>query len=170
MTKISATTKGMITGVLMIFISIVIFLTQGGFDNNLQYIAYFIYVAGVVWALNDYRLSSAENKTFKSFFTVGFKCFVVITFLMVLFTFIFNLVEPSLKQQMAANYRADLTAQGNYTPAEMDKMIRTAEEYFNVQITSRAIFGYLLIGVMVTVITSFIFSQQQRNGAIQGKY
>ncbi len=165
MTRISATIKGLITGIVMILISIAIYTTQGGFDNNLQYIAYGVYVAGVIWALYDHRQSNAANKSFKGFFTIGFKCFVAVTFIMVIFTYVFNLVEPSLKQQMAANYRADLSNQGNYTPAEMDKMVKTAEDYFNIQLTSRAIFGYLLIGTMVTVIVSFIFSQQQRSQA-----
>ncbi len=163
MKHISATTKGLITGIIMIIASIGIYVVKGGFDNSLQYVAYFVYVAGIVWALYDFHKSNAENKNFKAYFSTGFKCFVAVTFLMVLFTFVFNLVDPSLKEQMAANYRADLTKAGNYTPVEIDDKVKTAEDYFNIQITSRAIFGYLLIGTMVTVITSFLFSQQSKN-------
>lgn len=162
MKKTSPNIKGLITGIIMIVVSILIYLTRGGYDNNLQYIAYAIYVSGVMWALYDYYQSNAENKSFKSFFSIGFKCFIAVTFLMVLFTFIFNLVDPSLKEQMATNYQKDLEGKGNYTPVEINKMVQTAKDYFNIQITSRAIFGYLLIGAMVTVIGSVLFSQQQQ--------
>ena len=162
MKNISATIKGLITGVLMVAVSIGIYLIKADFDNSLQYITYAVYVAGIILALWDYKKRATGSLTFKNYFTEGFKCFIVVTFLMVLFTFIFSKVDPSMKEQMGVNYRADLVSKGNYTPAEIDSMVQKAKDYFNIMLTSMAIFGYLVIGAMVTVITSLFLIKQSK--------
>ncbi len=162
--KLSATTKGLIAGILMVLISVGIYAVKGNFDNSLQYITYAIYVAAIIWALYDFKNSAAENKSFKEYFSTGFKCFIVITFVMVLFTFIFTRVDPSLKEQMAVNYREELASKGNYTAVEIDGMVQKAKDYFNIMLTSSAIFGYLVIGAMVTVVTSLFFVRSKQIG------
>lgn len=161
----SVTYKGLITGALMIAVSIGIFKLKGNFENSLQYITYALYIAGILWALFDFKNNSDQDKSFKNYFTTGFKCFIVVTFLMVLFTFIFARLDVSMKEQMALNYRQDLVSKGNKTPAEIDKMVQTARDYFNVMLTSMAIFGYLIIGAMVTLIASLFLVQRQKSVA-----
>ncbi len=162
MNKLSATTKGLIAGILMVIISIAIYLVKGNFENNLQYITYAVYVAAILWALNDFKNSDAENKSFKEYFSTGFRCFIVIVFIMVLFTFIFTKIDPSLKEQMAVQYRAELSGKENYTSAEIDGMVQKAKDYYNIMLTSMAIFGYLVIGSMVTVLASLFFVKQKQ--------
>ncbi len=163
--KLSATTKGLMAGVIMVIISIAIYFARGNFDNNLQYITYAVYVAAILWALYDFKNSAAENKSFKEYFSTGFRCFIVITFIMVLFTFIFTKVDPSMKEQMAVKYRADLAAKENYTNVEIEAMVQKAKDYFNIMLTSMAIFGYLVIGSMVTVIVSLFFVRSKQIAA-----
>ena len=162
MKNLSPTYKGLITGILMILLSVGIFFYRGNFENNLQYITYSIYIAGIVWTLIVFKQSGEEKKTFKSYFTQGFKCFIVVTFLMVAFTWIFLQVNPALKEEMARNYRLELLRSGNKTPQEIDTMVASAKQYFITMLTSMAIFGYLLIGALVTVIASAFLSQQKK--------
>lgn len=163
MNNLSPTYKGLITGILMIVTSMLIYLVKGNFENNLTYVTYGLYVAGLIWTLSVYKNDPSNNNSFKNYFSTGFKCFIVVTFLMVLFTFIFTKMHPDLKEQMGINYKADLESKGNYTPAEINKMVQNAKDYFNIMITSMAVFGYLVIGAMVTVITSIFFIQQKKN-------
>jgi hypothetical protein len=160
--KLTATYKGLIAGTLMVLVSFGIYAAKGNFENNLQYITYGIYVGAIVWALYDYHQSAGENKRFKNYFTQGFKCFIVIVFVMVLFTYFFSVMHPELKEEMAGKYRADLALQKNYTPAEIDKMVDTARGYFNVMLVSMAIFGYLIIGAMTTVVAGLIMMRKKR--------
>ncbi|HMT97214.1 MAG TPA: DUF4199 domain-containing protein [Ferruginibacter sp.] len=159
--NISATQKGLITAAVMIVISLLIYYFKGNFENGLQYITYFVYIAGIVWALLAFRYSDKENKSFKNYFSEGFKCFIVVTLLMVLFTFIFLKLNPSLKDEMAVHYKADLVKTNNYTPAEIETMVVKAKDYFVTMLVSMAIFGYLIIGALVTVIASAFFSQKR---------
>ena len=161
MKTLSATYKGLITGTLMILISIGIYFYRGSFENKLQYITYFVYIAGIIWTLMGYKKSDATAKTFKSYFGQGFRCFIVITLMMVLFTWVFLMLNPGLKEEMAQNYRADLLKAGNYTAPEIDTMVVKAKQYFTTMLTSMAIFGYLVIGSLVTLIAAGFLSQQK---------
>ena len=162
MKNFSATYKGLITGSLMILVSIGIFFYRGNFENRLQYITYCVYIGGIVWTLIAFKQSSEENKTFKNYFSQGFKCFIVVTFMMVAFTWIFLQVNTELKEEMARHYREDLLRSGNKTPQEIDTMVTNAKQYFVTMLTSMAIFGYLLIGALVTVIAAAFLSQNKK--------
>jgi hypothetical protein len=160
--NINATYKGLVTGVLMIVISLVIYQFKGSFENNLQYITYTVYVLGIVWAIYALDQSQPETRSFKIFFTEGFKCFIVVTFLMVSFTLIFITLNPALKEQMALETRRALSEKENYTPAEIDKMVQQSKDYFLPLLTSMAIFGYLAIGAVVSAITALYFSNKSK--------
>lgn len=161
MKNLNATTKGLLTGATMILVSIGIYFYRGSFENNLQYITYALYIAGITWTLLDFRKSGAQPLTFKNLFSQGFRCFVVVTFMMVLFTWLFLLFNPGLKEEMAVQYRGDLQSKGNYTAVEIDEMVGKAKEYFVTMLVSMAVFGYLAIGALVTVIGSGFLSQKK---------
>ncbi len=165
MRKINATTQGLITGTLMILISLLIFQVKQSFDNNLQYITYAVYIAGITWTLVYFHRFSSQEKKFKNYFSQGFKCFIVVTLLMVAFTWVFMYANPGLEDEMAANYRKDLLANGNYTPSEIDGNVAKAREYFVPMLISGVIFGYLMIGALVTAVTSFLLSNKKNRQA-----
>ena len=62
---------------------------------------------------------------------------------------------------MAINYKADLIKSKNYTAPEIETMTIKAKDYFVTMLVSMAIFGYLIIGALVTVIASAFFSQKK---------
>ena len=161
MKNLSATYKGLIAGTLMILISIGIYFYRGSFENKLQYITYFVYIAGIIWTLIGYKQSDAEPKTFKNYFSQGFRCFIVVALMMVVFTWVFLMLNPGLKADMAVQYRADLVKKGNYTAPEIDTMVAKAKEYFTTMLISMTIFGYLLIGSLVTLIGAAFLSQKK---------
>ena len=165
--KLSATYKGLITGAVIIGLSVAIYYFKGSFDNNLQYITYTVYVAGIIWALVDYSKSATGEKTFKNLFTQGFKCFIVVTLLMVVYTWVFLKMHPAMKEEMAVKYRSEMEKTGNYTAAEIDKQVALAKQYFVTALLSAAIFGYLLIGSCVTAIGSlFLKKSASQNNPI----
>lgn len=159
MRKINATIQGLITGTAMILVSLLIFQLRQSFDNELQYITYAIYVAGIVWTLYYFKKYSSQDKKFKNYFAQGFKCFIVVTLLMVAFTWVFMQLNPGMEKEMAENYRRELTSKGNYTQSEIEANVTKATEYFVPMLISAAIFSYLLIGAMVTAVTGLILGR-----------
>jgi len=161
MNSLTPAKKGLITGSLMIIISIIIFRLRGSFENNLQYITYLVYLLGIIWTIKDYKPETADKLKFKNYFGQGFKFFIVVTLLMVIFTFIFVKLTPQIKAEMAVNYQADLQKRGNLTPAEISKAVEQAKNFFLPMILSVTIFGYLLIGTLISILVSLFFSRRQ---------
>ncbi len=155
MINLSPTLKGLITGILMIAVSIGIYARLGNFEGQLKFITYAIYIAGIAWTLIAYSRMEVL-KTFKTYFSQGFKCFIMVTFLMVAFTFGFLKMTPAMKEEMAQNYRAELVKAGDKTPAEIETMVLQAKEYYVTLQTSMTIFFYLFVGAVVTILISMI--------------
>ncbi len=161
MKNITATQKGLITGVLMILVSLAIYAAKGNFDTRLQYITYAVYVAGILWALVDFSKKTAGQK-FGAYFSQGFKCFIVVTLLMVVFTAVFLILHPELKEQMAVTFKAELVKQGNSTEKEIEEKMAMAKKSFMPAMIMAAVFGYLVIGAMVTAIGSIVLLQRKK--------
>jgi hypothetical protein len=162
MNYLSPTVKGLIIGMCMIGVSLYIYAAYGNFENNLQYITYALYIGGLLWTLVSFSKQEVL-KTFKTYFSQGFKFFIVVTMLMVLFTIIFSNLNPVLKEEMAINYREELIKSGNKTPAEIENLVLQTKEYYTVMITSMAIFGYLFIGTLFTTLLSLLLITLTKN-------
>lgn len=166
MIHLSPTLKGLLVGSLMIIVSVLIYSNYGNFENNMQYITYALYVGGILWTLVSYSKQEVL-RTFKTYFTQGFKYFIVVTMLMVVFTVVFIYLNPTMKEEMAQNYRAQLVEQGNKTPAEIENLVLTSKEYFTTMVTSMAIFGYLFIGAIFTILTSVVLLNLQKKSVAE---
>ncbi|MGB5006102.1 MAG: DUF4199 domain-containing protein [Ferruginibacter sp.] len=154
---LDATKKGLLAGLIMIGLSLLFYYTKQPFDSPLQYLIYVFYAAGIVWTIYEFSKTEENPNKFGAFFLQGFKCFIVITLLMVVFTFVFNKMHPEFKEDMVKAYREDMVSKGNTTPDEILKNIEKAKEYYLTMLLSGAIFGYLLAGAAITAATSFIF-------------
>lgn len=159
--NLNATAKGLLTGAAMISISLVIFYSGQPFDSPLQYLIYAVYAGGIIWTIYGFSRSEQNTNKFPGFFLQGFKCFIVITLLMVMFTFVFNKLHPEFKEDMVKAYRNELVKKGNSTPAEILKNIEQAKDYYLTMLISGAIFGYLLIGAVITAATSLLFMKRK---------
>ena len=160
MKTVTARNIGIITGAAMIAFSLIIYKTKGNFDGNLPYITYAMYLGGIIWTLLNYKKNSAETPGFKRFFAEGFKCFVLVTFLMVVFTLVFILLHPELKEQMAVLMQAELAKNKDYTPVDIEKSITTAKKLFLPGYIMAVVFSYLAIGALVTALASVFLSKK----------
>ena len=157
----NSTRKGLITGTLMVATSLILFYTHQAFDSPLQYIIYAVYLGGIIWTLYSFSTSINEPVKFSRFFLEGFKCFVVVTFIMVIFTFIFNKMHPEFKEQLAVAYKDDLIKLGNSTPSEVEQGVIKMKDYYLTILISRTIFAYLFLGAVITAAASFVFKKRK---------
>jgi hypothetical protein len=118
-----------------------------------QLVAYGCYAAGLVATL---LLHGSPPKGFAGNFSTGFQCFIVITLVMVLFTYLFNALHPETAQQAAAALKDSLIKANNRTPDEIERDVNLFREGFATMVVSRSIFGYLIYGAITTAIGSFL--------------
>lgn len=157
--KISRPTGiGLYAGTLIIIFSYSIYRLRGNFENELQYVTYAMYIATVI--LGQYVLfkSTKGPVPFRTFFLEGFRIFIVITLMMVVFTWMFLKTHPELRDQMMMYFREDLLKAGNRTPDQIDAEVLQAKDKFLTFFTSVAIFGYLMIGALGSLIGGLLFT------------
>ncbi len=161
--ELSATKKGLLTGLLMLLVSLLANLAGKQPVNGLHiYLVYGLYTAGIVWTLLSFDKKGQHDNKLKAFFNEGFRCFIVVTLLMVVYTFCFLKMNTQLQEEYARMMQEGLTKEGNKTPAEVTAQIAVMRSRLPTVITSGAVFFYLVIGVIVTFVTG-AFITRNRN-------
>jgi hypothetical protein len=150
MNRITPLLKGLITGTIMIAVSLLLNYSGKAAGTTNQYLFYVLYAAGIAWALLAYYRSPNYKPTFGSIFNQGFRCFIIISLVTVIFTGIYTSMHPEIAEQAAVAYRADLVQEGKRTPTEIDEMVKTARDRFVTGNISLAAFGTLITGALFT--------------------
>ena len=152
MKKIPPLVKGVITAVVMIGTSLLLENTASSDSNWPLYLFYLLYAGGVAWTLLGYYYSPGYKSQFGSIFNQGFRCFIMITLITVIYVGIRSSTRsPQEKQRARVAYQKDLDEkEKSKTPDEKEKMIMTAEKYFVTGQIQLAIFGCLVTGAVFT--------------------
>ena len=153
MIQLNATRKGLLTGAAMIILTLLLYYTHL-LDSPLTYLVYIIYSAGIIWSLTAFSKNTDEKK-FSSFFSEGFKCFVIVTLMIVIFTWIFYKLYPEMISDMVEAGRKEMMQQKDYTPAEINEMSEQAQKYAVTMLTSVTIIKYLILGALITALSGF---------------
>ncbi|CAN5117616.1 hypothetical protein BH09BAC6_BH09BAC6_31730 [soil metagenome] len=158
--NINATKKGLVTGIVIIGLSLFFYyVLKLPLNQKDQYAVFSVYIAGILWSLFSYKNSSGEEKTFKSYFSTGFKTFIVVTLLMVLYTFIFFKFNTAYRDAGIAENNITLLKEGNHTPAEMESNANQLKQIFMPVMIGITTFKYLILGALVSVIASGFLSR-----------
>jgi hypothetical protein len=152
MKNISPLLKGLITGAVMVATSLLFIYTNRASDTRLQYISYLLYAGGITWTLIDYSRSADYKATFSSIFGQGFRCFIIITLITVIFAGIYSSMHPEIAEEAARLYKIDLLKEGNKTPAEIEELVGNVKKQFVTGNVSLAIFGSLITGAVFTAV------------------
>ena len=151
--KVHPALIGLISAAFMIASLLAGYYQTIGDPNTAQLIAYGFYTTGLFATL---LLHGSPTKGFGGNFSLGFRCFIVITLVMVLFTYLFNTLHPETAQQAAAALRASLQKANNRTPDEIERDVNLFRDGFSTMVVSHSIFGYLMYGAIITAIGSFL--------------
>jgi hypothetical protein len=151
--KITSTVKGLITGLIMLSTALALYYSKVPPQSNYHYLVYAVYALGISWTLISYQRSPAFAARFKDLFSQGFRCFVVVALIMVSFTGIFSRMNPEFAEEEAKAYKEyhmEQRGKTSKTPSQIDEEAEQLKKQYTVRLVSEAIFGYLVIGVIMT--------------------
>lgn len=153
---------GLITGALMIAASLVSFyVLKLPVESNFQLVVYLIFSAGIVWSLLNSFMYDAGKISFKDYFTVGFKTFVIVALLMAVFTYIFFSIHTDFRDAKIAENNQLILAQGNHLPQEIEENSKQLKKLFLPIMVSTAVFRYLIIGALVSAVAAGFISNKK---------
>jgi predicted PurR-regulated permease PerM len=153
--------KGIITAALMIAIVFITFYTNMPADSPFQYLVYALYALGIVWTIVAYRQSAAFTGKFGDAFSQGFRCFIVVTLLMVLFTFAFNKMHPEFAAESAQLYKEQQLKEKNKLLPDIEAGVARYKKGYTMALVYGSIFGYLIIGAGVTAAVSALITRRK---------
>lgn len=161
--NLNATRIGLLTGIVLIILSLFFYyILKFPVNEKEQYALYTIYTAGILWSLFLYKKTSTEDKGFKNFCSIGFKTFIVVAFLMVLYTFIFFKFNTAYRDAGIAQNNALLLKQGNHTAAEIESHANQLKQIFIPVMLGITTFKYLILGALVTAIGAGFLSRKKQ--------
>jgi hypothetical protein len=156
---------GAITALLMIAISLFAFYgLKLPVENKLQYLVYAVFCGGILWALFGFKNFGGGDKTFKEYFSTGFKCFVVVVLLMAVYTFVFFSFNTAFRDAKIAENTKLIIEQGNHLPNEIEENNKKLRQLFMPIMVSSAVFRYLIIGAIVSVVGAGFLSAGKKAG------
>lgn len=167
--KLKSTYKGLITGTLMVLLSLFFFYRmhfEPTGPNQMWVIILFI--AGVIWSLLDFHHSPlAVGAKFKDYFSQGFKTFIIVTLLMVLYTGIFYKLNPGILEAVIVKNEAMILKMGDKTPAEISENSSKLRSIFMPMTISLTTVTYLIFGAITTLIGSLFLKNARGERATE---
>ncbi len=161
MKQFTPTQKGLLTGILMILASLFsLYVLKNPVESYFQFMVYTIFCAGVLWSLISYSITATDKKSFSNYFSTGFKTFVVISLLMAVFAYIYFSFHLEFRDNKIAENSRMLLQQGNHLPKEVEENAVELKKMFMPMMLSAAIFRYMIIGALVTVIAAGFLSKK----------
>lgn len=150
MNRLSPLLKGVITAALML--GFTLFLHYGNIppSSNLIYVLYALYGGGIIWTLLSYSRSEAYTGKFGDLFGQGFRCFIIVTLIMVVFTAVFSMMHPEFAEKDAELYRQFLIEKKEKTPSEIEDLVAASKKHYTTGLIYSSVFGYLLLGSLFT--------------------
>ncbi|MBO9618815.1 MAG: DUF4199 domain-containing protein [Niabella sp.] len=158
---LNATRKGGITGVLMVTLGLLLLQLKVPNNSGLQYLVFLLYGAGIVWAITGARKNTG---VFKELFGQGFRCFVIVTLIMAVYTFVFfQFNKAAIDKDIEIAKQERLKTAKDRTPAEIEQEAQTTRKFYVPIMISQTVFQYLLIGVVVTTVAAGTLSLSRKN-------
>lgn len=160
--SISAKNKGIIISLILILVSLCFYhYIPAAYYILSRYSCMLIFIAGIFWTLNDFRKHNSEAG-FKEYFNEGFKNFIVVTFLLAAFTFLFYKIYPlPYEYENFINTNAELLLkEGNRTADEINQNAAQWRKYFMPLLLSIYNFTFLILGSLVSAVLGYIFSKK----------
>jgi phosphatidylserine synthase len=161
MKHISAKYIGLITGGLMVLVSLLMFYQFHLPDTGtVKYVCYSIYTIGIIVALFNFKTNN-DDKEFKDYFSEGFKTFVVVCLIMALFTWIFYKMNPQIFDNIINDINKINAQDPNKTPQEV---IENGEKIRSIRIPMTVAINtilYMIMGAFVTLVGAGLLSQKR---------
>jgi hypothetical protein len=168
MKKITPLLKGLIAGIAMVGLNLL--LIRFNSAGNSQYFFYLLYAGAIAWTLIDFSKSENYVANFGSIFGQGFRCFIIITLVTVVFVGIYSsrldtdkFGEEIRKELIKENEQSIKLGKGpKRLPEEIEKEVSNFKKHFVTSNISLATFSTLITGAIFTAVGAGILLMRKK--------
>lgn len=161
MNSINSTKKGLLVSCILMITSLACFYVLHLPDNgNCQYLILSLFIFGLIWVMTSFK-KNTSSYVFKDYFSEGFKYFIVITFIMTIYTFIFQKLNPQILENGINENNELLRQQGDRTMQEINANAAKLRSIFIPMMLMITAIKYLFLGALVSGIIGGFMSQKK---------
>ena len=159
---ISPLLKGVIISLLLITVSLVAYFTGQDTASWNRWLCNLLLLGGIIWSCISYGKQLNNNVTFGNVFAHGFKVSSIVTLISILFTLIFFLVFPEIKEKALDLARIEMEKSGNMSDEQIEQGIGLTRKFFYVFTIGVLIFAYMIVGTIASLIGAAVTKKQPR--------
>ncbi|MEO6330546.1 MAG: DUF4199 domain-containing protein [Ginsengibacter sp.] len=147
--------KGLVLGLILIVVGIGIYFSGIDMNSSIKYLSFLIFLAGIIYFINQYGKQVNFNSTFGNYFAHGFKISAIVTIIMIIYTVVFIVFFPEFKEKAMDEARKNMQVK-NLPDEQIDKAIDISRKFFMTFVIGFTLLMYLFCGVIASLIGAAI--------------
>jgi hypothetical protein len=160
---VSHIVAGLTIAAILVVYSILLNYMDLSQNQSMGWLSYIILIGGLILFINLYGKAKNNQVTFGNLFSYGFKATAIITLIMIAFIIIFFMAFPEFKDKIVDAAREGMEKQGKMTDDQIDQGLEMFERNFILFSAGGALFMYLILGAIGSLIGAAITKKQPRN-------
>lgn len=151
---------GLVSGILMVIVGVIIYLTGKAFVMGMQYVAYIPLLGGIIMNGIAYSKANDGYVTFGNVFGSCFKMSMIVGILMVGWSLLSVFLFPEMKDKAIEMARQQMAKNPKMTDEIMDMSLNYTRKYWNVILVAGSIFGALFYGAIFSLIAGAVATKK----------
>lgn len=152
---------GFITAIVMVILGVILYITNLSFKPGMQYIVYIPFLIGIIMNASAYSKANNADVTFGNVFSSGFKASAIITIVSIVWSIIFIMIFPEMKEKAFEMARQQMEAK-NMSEEQMDQAVEMTKKFFTPFMIAGVLFMYMLAGAIFSLIGAAIAKKNPR--------
>lgn len=156
--------KGIIITLILIVFGLIVYFIDKMKHQELNYIQYVLFLAGIIWSCITYSQQLNANVTFGNLFAHGFKVTAVITALMLVYTVLaLNFLFPDIVDKSIEMTRQKLESSGKATDSQIEQQVTMMRDHFTLFAVAGIIIGFAIFGAISSLIGAAIAKKKPQD-------
>ncbi|SEN08029.1 Protein of unknown function [Chitinophaga rupis] len=142
---------GLVISAILILLSVLFYVLNLSTESWVKWVSTVVIFVGVIFTCTQFAKLNDGNVTFGNVFANGFKTTSLIALVTVLFSVVFILIFPDIKEKALEEARRQMEKQGQSDDV-IEKAIAMTSKMFMVFVLAGGIFGTLFFGAIASLI------------------
>ncbi|MGI8599473.1 MAG: DUF4199 domain-containing protein [Chitinophagaceae bacterium] len=156
---------GLLIAAFMVVFSLIMNLVGQGNASSLGWLGNLAFIGALIYFINKYGKANNNTPSFGELFSYGFKITSIVTLIMIIFLVIFFVSFPEHKATMLEAVTTEMEGQVDtrkITESQADMMINQYDKNFILLTGGSALFMYLVMGAIGSLIGAAITKKEPR--------
>ena len=144
---------GLITGVVLVIIQMVLYLTGLAFKSSaMQYVSQVPFLIGIIMNAMAFSKANDEYVTFGNVFGSGFRMSMIVALVVLAWSVIALFALPGMKEKAMEMAREEMMKKSKITDEQVEMSLTMMRKYWNVFMTAGVIFSNIFWGAIFSLI------------------